>query len=65
MTVGEFVNAVKEMREAQKKYFRTRSQDALLKSKELEKIVDNLIADREKRQQEKGPQQGSLFGEIS
>ena len=58
MTVGEFINIVKEMRKAQKEYFKTRSQASLTKSKELEKTVDKLLAERENRNK---PQQGSLF----
>ena len=58
MTVGDFINIVKEMRKAQKEYFRTRSQASLTKSKELEKTVDKLLAERENRNK---PQQGSLF----
>lgn len=58
MTVGDFINIVKEMRKAQKEYFKTRSQASLTKSKELEKTVDKLLAERENRNK---PQQGSLF----
>ena len=36
----EFYNLVKEMRQAQKEYFRTRSKDILNRSKELERKVD-------------------------
>ena len=40
MMDGNFRTLVAEMRAAQKEYFRTRSKDALQKSKELEKLVD-------------------------
>lgn len=40
----EFFNAVEEMREAQKCYFKTRNSDDLKRSKELERKVDNMIA---------------------
>jgi hypothetical protein len=39
----QFFKLVKAMREAQKEYFSTRSQQALQKSKELEKRVDASI----------------------
>ena len=37
----DLVKLVKEMREAQKEYFRTRDKSMLQRSKELEKAVDN------------------------
>ena len=40
----EFYSLVKEMREAQKEYFRTRSKDSLIKSKSLEKRVDEVLS---------------------
>lgn len=39
----KFFKLVKEMREAQRDYFSTRSHDALVKSKSLEKVIDNEI----------------------
>lgn len=36
----EFIELVREMRAAQKEYFRTRSKDVLNRSKELERKVD-------------------------
>lgn len=39
----EFFNAVAEMRDAQKSYFKTRSKDDLKRSKELERKVDAMI----------------------
>lgn len=43
MSAKEFFILVKDMREAQKEYFRTRSRDALVRSKNLEKKVDEEI----------------------
>ncbi len=43
MTARDFFNLVREMREAQKGYFSTRSKDLLSKSKELEAQVDREI----------------------
>ncbi len=40
----EFYLLVKEMREAQKEYFRTRSKESLIKSKTLEKRVDEALS---------------------
>lgn len=51
MTVGEFADLVEKMRKAQKTYFSTRSQKALEESKTLEKQVDALIAERNKREE--------------
>lgn len=39
----EFFDKVAEMREAQKEYFRTRSKEALIKSKQAERVVDSEI----------------------
>lgn len=36
----EFMQLVRDMRNAQKEYFRTRSKDLLNRSKELERMVD-------------------------
>ena len=44
MTAKSFFDLVREMREAQKGYFLTRSNDLLNKSKELEREVDREIA---------------------
>lgn len=41
MNMKDFVLKVKMMREAQKKYFATRSREWLTESKRLEKEVDN------------------------
>lgn len=43
MEVDEFVRLVREMREAQKKYFRLRTQSDLLASKRWEKLVDDAL----------------------
>jgi hypothetical protein len=42
--IVKLADLVKEMREAQKEYFRTRSSIALAKSKKLEKDVDDMVA---------------------
>jgi hypothetical protein len=39
-TMKEFIELVREMRNAQKEYFKTRSKDVLNRSKELERKVD-------------------------
>ena len=44
MTARAFFDLVREMREAQRSYFLTRSRDLLEKSKALEKEVDREIA---------------------
>lgn len=66
MNHKQFFNLVAAMRESQRLYFRTRSGNALTKSKELEKRVDNeitrvksLLADTAEAQQ------GTLFGQIN
>lgn len=43
MTHWALINLVAEMRRAQKKYFRTRSKEALLEAKKLEAQVDEEI----------------------
>ena len=43
MTPPEFVQLVRDMRQAQKEYFRYRTQDALRRSKELEQKVDDWL----------------------
>ena len=55
----DFFKLVKEMRAAQKEYFRTRAHSALVRSKELERRVDDYVArgDQYLKQQ----QQPSLF----
>ena len=40
MQAKEFFDFVVEMRENQKEYFRTRSKDALEKSKRIERVID-------------------------
>ena len=49
MTTGEFADIVFAMREAQKEYFKYRSNEALKRSKELEKQVDSILLSRKKR----------------
>ena len=43
----EFLQLVREMRAAQKDYFKTRDKDVLAKSKQLEKRVDDEIKKEE------------------
>lgn len=43
-SMNEFIELVREMRNAQKEYFRTRDKNVLLKSKELERKVDSFLA---------------------
>jgi hypothetical protein len=43
MKADDFYTLVAEMRTAQRDYFRTRSTEALSRSKELERKVDNAI----------------------
>lgn len=54
----EFLKLVKEMRDAQKWYFRNRSPQALQKSKDLEKKVDEEI---QKELDARHGEQSSLF----
>ena len=42
--MNEFIELVREMRNAQKEYFKTRDTNVLLKSKELERKVDSFLA---------------------
>lgn len=60
MTTGQFANIVFAMREAQKEYFKYRSNEALKRSKELEKQVDSILLCRKKRL-ENTSKQGELF----
>lgn len=43
--MNEFIELVRQMREAQKEYFRTRDRQVLQRSKVLEKRVDVLLAE--------------------
>ena len=52
-TVGEFVNLVLKMREAQQQYFRTRRLSDLNDSKKFESQVDDEIVQFYKRCEEK------------
>ena len=42
-TFGDFARLVKQMRTAQKQYFKSRSKDVLIESKRLETLVDNSV----------------------
>lgn len=67
-----FMQLVKDMREAQKEYFSTRSKESLQRSKALERRVDEEIAAAERQDQTTNPdcirmangqilRQGNLF----
>lgn len=60
MTTGEFAEKVSAMREAQKEYFKYRTNESLQRSKQLEKEVDSILETRKKRS-ENTVQQGTLF----
>lgn len=47
----EFIELVREMRAAQKEYFKTRSKDVLSRSKELERNVDAELQSINNKQQ--------------
>ena len=57
MNARQFYNVVVKMRKAQKEYFRTRSQRALLESKEYEGAVDAEIKRVEQIQQQQADNQ--------
>lgn len=57
MNAREFYNLVVKMRKAQKEYFRTRSQRALLESKECEGAVDAEIKRVEQIQRQQADNQ--------
>lgn len=59
MTVEEFVNLVKRMRLAQKRYFKTRDRDDLDASRQAEAAVDEALAAGGPTG---GQRQGDLFG---
>lgn len=59
MQAKEFFDFVVEMRENQKEYFRTRSKEALEKSKHIERVIDaeiarvkQILSEREKQKQQ-------------
>ncbi len=62
MTTGQFADIVLEMRRAQKEYFKYRSPEALTRSKQLEKQVDEILENR-KKHNENPAEQGTLFGD--
>lgn len=45
---NDFIKLVKEMRETQKRYFKTRNAEVLAESKRLEREVDKKIEEAEK-----------------
>ncbi len=54
MTKSDFFSLVRDMRNAQREYFRTRSKDSLRRSKALEKQVDEALSG-----------QATLFDELN
>lgn len=64
MTESEFITLVSRMREAQKLYFKTRTQTALQESRQLEKEVDQEI-ERIKATTNPPAYQPSLFDEFN
>ena len=60
MIDSEFFGTVKDMRAAQKEYFRTKSYESLVKAKELEKAVDGMIKETERKTPKES--QLDLFG---
>ena len=63
MDKREFFEKVSEMRDAQKEYFKTRSNASLNKSKKLEKEIDDeILRVRRILSGRKEPVQGELFG---
>ncbi|MEO1527711.1 MAG: hypothetical protein AAFX06_19955 [Planctomycetota bacterium] len=50
MTNDDFIALVHQMRTAQKEYFRTRDGSVLSRSKELERRVDQAVAELQDRQ---------------
>lgn len=50
-TYEELAALVKEMRDTQNRYFKTKDQDILMKSKKLEKQVDDYISNNPRYEQ--------------
>lgn len=64
MNARDFFEKVSQMRNYQKLYFKTKSKNALIQSKELERQIDDEISRVNKllgRDVDKEPKQGSLF----
>lgn len=59
ITPAEFARLVRDMRDAQKEYFRTRDIGVLQRSKRLERRVDDVVEDLATSDQ---AEQGRLFG---
>lgn len=51
--MDKFIITVKQMREAQKRYFRYRTSIELNQAKKLEKEVDDMIREREREDNDK------------
>lgn len=61
MNAKQFYETVRAMRQAQKKYFKSRSSFDLRESKRLEKVIDDEIARVDAIEESKQPQQLTLF----
>ena len=61
MNAKQFFETVRSLRQAQKKYFKTRSSYDLREAKRLEKVIDDEIARVDAIEQSKQPQQLTLF----
>ena len=64
MNAKEFFLKVKEMREAQRQYFKFRTSSDLARSKKLEKEIDDEIKRVEELMKPKPPTMADLFPET-
>lgn len=60
MDKDKFIDLVKRMREAQREFFKTRSKQMLIRSKNLESVVDVMIKEHDEWQK-LHPKQHDLF----
>lgn len=60
MDKDKFIDLVKRMREAQREFFKTRSKQMLIRSKNLESVVDDMIKEHD-AWQKLHPKQHDLF----
>ncbi len=61
MNARQFYETTRDMRQAQKKYFKSRSSFDLREAKRLEKVIDDEIARVDAIEKSKKPQQPTLF----
>lgn len=61
MNAKQFYETTRDMRQAQKKYFKSRSSFDLREAKRLEKVIDDEIARVDAIEKSKKPQQPTLF----